>query len=174
MSENVILVDKNDKEIGVKEKIQAHEDADLHRAFSVYIFNSKVELMMQKRASDKYHNGGLWSNTCCSHPRPNEDTKDAAERRLDEEMGFTVPLREIETFIYKADFSNGLTEHEYLHVFTGSHDDNPVPDKKEIGDWKWMNTEDLKKDMKKNQDNYTHWFRISIDKVISAIQNKKA
>jgi len=123
--ELVVLVDENDNEIGVEEKINAHRKGLLHRAFSIFVFNSKNELLLQKRAADKYHSGGLWSNTCCSHPRPGENLKDAAHRRLQEEMGFDCSLREVFSFLYKKSFDNGLTEHELDHVFFGKFDGIP-------------------------------------------------
>ena len=120
--EKVILVDKNDNQVGLMPKLEAHEKGVLHRAFSIFIFNSKYELLLQKRASSKYHSGGLWTNTCCSHPREGEDTLDAANRRLDEEMGIKTSLRKVYDFIYKAELDNQLTEHEFDHVFYGVFD----------------------------------------------------
>ena len=123
--EKVILVDKNDNQVGLMPKLEAHEKGLLHRAFSIFIFNSRYELLLQKRASSKYHSGGLWTNTCCSHPREGEDTLDAANRRLDEEMGIKTSLRKVYDFIYKAELDNQLTEHEFDHVFYGVCDSDP-------------------------------------------------
>ncbi len=166
--EKIILVDENDNETGTEEKIKAHKEARLHRAFSIFIFNSKGKLLIHKRTKTKYHSGGLWTNTCCSHPRPGEATEQAAHRRLKEEMGFDCDLKEIFTFIYKKQFENGLTEHELDHVFLGKCDAEPDPDPEEAEEWKWADTEELKNDMKKNPDKYTYWFRLSLERVLDA------
>ena len=141
--EKVILVDKNDNQVGLMPKLEAHEKGLLHRAFSIFIFNSKYELLLQKRASSKYHSGGLWTNTCCSHPREGEDTLDAANRRLDEEMGIKTSLRKVYDFIYKAELDNQLTEHEFDHVFYGVFDNDPILNKDEAEDFKWVDMETL-------------------------------
>jgi len=161
---NIILVDENDNEIGVAEKLVAHKNAQLHRAFSIFIFNRKSELMLQKRARHKYHSGELWTNTCCSHPRPGENTESAAHRRLKEEMGFDCPLAEKFHFTYTASFGNGLAENEFDHVFIGTYDQEPRVNSQEASGWRWMNVPDLKKDIDKNPQNYTHWLKIAIDK----------
>ena len=148
MSDNVVLVDKNNRKIGVAEKLQAHKDGQLHRAFSVFVFNKNNELLVQKRNSNKYHSGGLWSNTVCSHPKPGETYLAAAHRRLEEEMGFNCPLKKISCFIYKASFANGLTEHEYDCVFIGKYDGVIHPDPEEIEDYKWISLQNLKADIK--------------------------
>jgi isopentenyl-diphosphate delta-isomerase len=135
----------------------------LHRAFSIFIFNSKYELLLQKRASSKYHSGGLWTNTCCSHPREGEDTLDAANRRLDEEMGIKTSLRKVYDFIYKAELDNQLTEHEFDHVFYGVFDNDPILNKDEAEDFKWVDMETLNNDIIKNEDNYTVWFKIAFE-----------
>jgi len=163
LEEKVILVDKNDKQVGLMPKLEAHEKGILHRAFSVFIFNSKYELLLQKRASSKYHSGGLWTNTCCSHPREGEDTLDAANRRLDEEMGIKTSLRKVYDFIYKAELDNQLTEHEFDHVFYGVFDNDPILNKDEAEDFKWANMETLNNDIIKNEDNYTVWFKIAFE-----------
>lgn len=163
--EEVILVDRNDTPTGTEEKIKAHELALLHRAFSVFIFNKNGELMLQQRALHKYHSPGLWTNTCCSHPRPGEETMDAAHRRLREEMGFDCELQWKFSFIYKAPFDNGLTEHEFDHVFFGTYDNKPVINRDEVESWKWIKMGDLLTDVKKNPDNYTVWFRIALEKL---------
>ena len=161
--EKVILVDKNDNQVGLMPKLEAHEKGVLHRAFSIFIFNSKYELLLQKRASSKYHSGGLWTNTCCSHPREGEDTLDAANRRLDEEMGMKTSLRKVYDFIYKAELDNQLTEHEFDHVFYGVYDKDPILNKDEAEDFKWVDMETLNNDIIKNEDNYTVWFKIAFE-----------
>ena len=162
----VILVDENDNEIGTEEKMKAHQEGKLHRAFSIFIFNSKGELLLQKRAKSKYHSGGLWSNTCCSHPMPGEALEKTVHRRLIEEMGFDCELKEIFSFTYKAKFDNGLIEHEYDHVFIGKFDGKPTPNPEEVDEWKWIDVEELKKGIQENPDNYTYWLKASIDKII--------
>ena len=161
--EKVILVDKNDNQVGLMPKLEAHEKGILHRAFSVFIFNSKYELLLQKRASSKYHSGGLWTNTCCSHPREGEDILNAANRRLDEEMGIKTSLRKVYDFIYKAELDNQLTEHEFDHVFYGVCDNDPILNKDEAEDFKWVDMETLNNDIIKNEDNYTVWFKIAFE-----------
>ena len=161
--EKVILVDKNDNQVGLMPKLEAHEKGVLHRAFSIFIFNSKYELLLQKRASSKYHSGGLWTNTCCSHPREGEDILDAANRRLDEEMGIKTSLRKVYDFIYKAELDNQLTEHEFDHVFYGVFDNDPILNKNEAEDFKWVDMETLNNDIIKNEDNYTVWFKIAFE-----------
>ncbi len=163
--EQVILVDENDNEIGLGEKMEVHKEGKLHRAFSVFVFNSKGETMLQRRAKTKYHGGGLWSNTCCSHPRKGEAPASAAKRRLNEEMGFSCDLKELYWFIYKTDVSNGLIEHELDHVFVGRFDGQPKINPEEVGEWKWVGLEELKNDMGKNPENYTFWFKKVMEKV---------
>lgn len=165
--EKVILVDENDNEVGTEEKIKAHEDGKLHRAFSIFIFNSKNEMLIHKRHKDKYHSGGLWTNACCSHPRPGENTEDAAKRRLKQEMGISCSIKKMFNFTYKKEFDNGLTEYELDHVFTGNCDIPPDPDDVEVEAWKWISKEDLKQDIKENPKKYTHWFKIAVEKVIN-------
>ena len=162
--EMVVLVDEQDNQIGLMPKQEAHEKGVLHRAFSVFIFNQNNELMLQQRALGKYHSPGLWTNTCCSHQRDGEPTVDAGTRRLREEMGFTTPLKEVTSFIYKAEFDNGLTEHEYDHVLTGRFDGTPEINLDEVAGWKWMPLEDVKIDIKTNPEIYTAWFKIIFDK----------
>ena len=161
--EKVILVDKNDNQVGLMPKLEAHEKGVLHRAFSIFIFNSKYELLLQRRASSKYHSGGLWTNTCCSHPREGEDILDAANRRLDEEMGIKTSLRKVYDFIYKAELDNQLTEHEFDHVFYGVFDNDPILNEDEAEDFKWADMETLNNDIIKNEDNYTVWFKIAFE-----------
>lgn len=162
--ELVILVNEQDEQIGLMEKIEAHEKALLHRAFSVFIFNDNNELMLQQRALHKYHSPGLWTNTCCSHQREGETNLQAGKRRLQEEMGFITDLKETTSFIYKAPFDNGLTEHEFDHILVGSYKNDPVINKDEVADWKWMALEDVKTDIKDQPELYTEWFKIIFDK----------
>ncbi len=162
--ENVILVNENDEQIGLMPKMEAHEKALLHRAFSVFVFNDKNELMLQQRALDKYHSPGLWTNTCCSHQREGESNIKAGMRRLQEEMGFVVDLQESISFIYKAPFDNGLTEHEYDHILIGKYNGTPRINPDEVAGWKWMLLEDVKSDMIKNPQLYTEWFKIIFEK----------
>lgn len=165
VNDYVILVDENDNDIGVMEKMQAHQQGLLHRAFSVFIFNDNNELLLQQRALSKYHSGGLWTNTCCSHPRPNETIKDAANRRLFEEMGLSCDLQIKTNFIYKTPFDNGLTEHELDYVLMGITNQNPQINIEEVESFKWMSVIDIKKDVITNPNDYTSWFKIALDKV---------
>jgi isopentenyl-diphosphate Delta-isomerase len=158
--EQVILVNEQDEQIGLMPKMEAHEKAVLHRAFSVFIFNDKEELMLQQRALDKYHSPGLWTNTCCSHQRNGETNIEAGKRRLKEEMGFVTNLKESISFIYKAPFDNGLTEHEYDHVLLGTYNDKPEINLDEVASWKWMKLDDVKVDIALHPEAYTEWFKI--------------
>jgi isopentenyl-diphosphate delta-isomerase len=160
VEEQVILVDKKDKQIGLMNKMEAHEKALLHRAFSVFIFNDKDELMLQQRAEIKYHSPLLWANTCCSHQRDGESSLDAGKRRLEEEMGFTCNLEERFTFIYKAPFDNGLTEHELDHVLVGNYNEEPKINSDEVASYKWMSLDAIKKDIYEKPYIYTAWFKI--------------
>ena len=163
--EFVILVDENDNEIGVMEKLQAHQEGLLHRAFSVFIFNDKSELLLQQRALTKYHSAGLWANTCCSHPRPNETIKDSANRRLFEEMGMSCDLTIKTNFIYKTEFENGLIEHEFDYVLVGFTNQNPMLNIEEVESFKWQSIIDIKMDISSNPQNYASWFKIAMEKV---------
>ncbi len=167
--EKVILVNENNEQIGLMPKLEAHEKALLHRAFSVFIINGKNQLMLQQRAVHKYHSPGLWTNTCCSHQRDGETNIKAGMRRLEEEMGFTVALKESISFIYKAPFDNGLTEHEYDHILLGSYEKEPVINPEEVADWKWMEIEAIKEDIAIQPEIYTAWFKIIFDKFYSHI-----
>jgi isopentenyl-diphosphate Delta-isomerase len=158
--EQVILVDENDNSVGVAEKMEAHEKGLLHRAFSVFIFNSKGEMLLQQRALHKYHSGGLWTNACCSHPVPGEETVVAARRRLKEELGFDVPVEKIFDFIYKTEFKNGLTEHEFDHVFTGEYDDKVEINRNEVMDLCYMDMSEIRKTLQINPEKYTIWFQL--------------
>lgn len=166
MQERVILVDRLDREIGTEEKLKAHREGKLHRAFSIFIFNAKWELLLQKRAATKYHSGSLWTNTCCSHPRPGESHYCAARRRLNEEMGFDCGLTELFSFVYHTKLENNLFEHELDHVFVGIFDGRPIPNLKEVDDWKWMSIDSLERDVGENPDHYTHWFKLILNRVI--------
>ena len=166
----IILVDKKDNKLGAGEKLKVHREGKLHRAFSIFIFNSQGEILLQKRAKTKYHSAGLWSNACCSHPKVNKNIKDEAEKRLKEEMGIKCSLKEIFSFVYRANLGN-LIEHEFDHVFVGEFNGNPKPNKKEAEDWKWINPKELKKDFKKNPENYTYWFKIILNDVLSALKD---
>jgi len=171
MKEEVILVDKRNRKIGVEEKIKAHKQGRLHRAFSIFVFNSKNELLIQQRAKTKYHSGGLWTNTCCSHPRPNETYNQAVHRRLKQEMGFDCKLKKVFCFIYKADFSN-LIENEYDCVFIGKSNKQPKPNPNEIMNYKWISLENLKKDIKKHPKKYSVWLKIVLKKLKSLKPNR--
>ena len=160
LEEHVVLVNTLDKAQGTMEKMSAHKKGILHRAFSVFILNSKGELLLQQRAQHKYHSGGLWTNTCCSHQRSGETNLDAGVRRLYEEMGFEVPLEELFSFIYKAPFDNGLTEHELDHVMLGYYDGIPEINKEEAASWKWMDLDQVAKEIKATPEHYTAWFKI--------------
>ena len=161
----VILVDENDVQIGTMEKIEAHQKALLHRAFSVFIFNSKGEMLLQKRAASKYHSPELWTNACCSHPSPNEDIISAATRRLMEEMGFETELKKIFDFTYKTSFDNGLTEHEFDHVLIGTYDGPVTPDSAEVSDYIYTRINAIKESLAVDPTEYTEWFKIALPKL---------
>lgn len=171
--EKVILVDVNDEPIGLMNKMEAHEKGLLHRAFSVFVLNSNNEIMLQQRASHKYHSPLLWTNTCCSHQRVGETNLQAGSRRLEEEMGFVVPLKELFSFIYKAPFDNGLTEHELDHVMIGYFNDEPIINPDEVESWKWTKIEDVKNDMEIHPEIYTVWFKIIFDKFYHYLEDHK-
>ena len=168
--EKVILVNEKDEPIGLMPKMEAHEKGLLHRAFSVFVFNDKNELMLQQRALSKYHSPGLWTNTCCSHQREGESNIGAGKRRLQEEMGFTTDLKDTMAFIYKAPFDNGLTEHEFDHILVGNFNAVPNLNPEEVSAWKWMKLEDVQKDMQTHPERYTEWFKIIFDKYYQSIQ----
>lgn len=168
--EEVIYVDEQDREVGKGEKLEAHRQGVLHRALSVFVFNSKGELMLQKRAKGKYHSAGLWSNTCCSHPRPGEDTASAARRRLKEEMGFVTDLRHVHHLLYRTAFPNGLIENEYDHMFIGESEAIPMLNPEEAEAWKWMSPEAIKQDMTKHPDSYSYWFRLAWNDILNIVR----
>ena len=157
----VILVDKNDVAIGSMDKIEAHERALLHRAFSIFIFNNQGEMLLQQRADSKYHSAGLWTNACCSHPSPGEDTPTAAARRLKEELGFETQLKAVFTFTYKSEFENGLTENEFDHVFTGLYNGGIVADENEVKNFQYMSMDEIEKWIASEPAKFTAWFVIA-------------
>ncbi len=168
-SNYVILVNENDVQIGTMEKIEAHKKGELHRAYSIFVFNSKKELLLQRRALNKYHSGGLWTNTCCSHPQPVEKLINSAHIRLNEEMGFDCDLKNVFHFIYKNKLDNELSEHELDHVFIGYYDQAPEVNIKEVMEWKYMPLNEIKQSMKLNPELYTAWFKIVFAKVLDYI-----
>ncbi|MEL1245396.1 isopentenyl-diphosphate Delta-isomerase [Flavobacterium sp. DGU11] len=171
--EKVILVNERDEQIGLMPKMEAHEKAVLHRAFSVFVLNSNNEIMLQQRAAQKYHSPLLWTNTTCSHQREGESNIEAGTRRLREEMGFTTELKELFSFIYKAPFDNGLTEHELDHVMIGYYNDAPQINREEAESWKWMGIDAVKEAMQANPEEYTIWFRIIFDEFYHYLEEHK-
>lgn len=171
--EQVILVNTNDEPIGLMNKLEAHEKAVLHRAFSVFVLNDKNEVMLQQRAHHKYHSPLLWTNTCCSHQRAGETNLEAGKRRLEEEMGFVTDLKELFHFIYKAPFDNGLTEHELDHVMIGYYNGEPQINPDEVESWKWMDIEAIREDMKNQPQIYTVWFKIIFDEFYHYLEDHK-
>lgn len=170
--EEVILVNDADEPIGTMPKMEAHQKGLLHRAFSVFVMNDAGELLLQQRAKQKYHSAGLWTNTCCSHPRKGESTVAAAKRRLNEEMGFATELDEVFSFIYKTAFENGLTEHEYDHVFLGRYNSIPQVNPEEVEDWKWMMPAQVKVDILEHPERYTVWFMLIFERFYEYITPK--
>ena len=162
-AEQLILVDASDRELGVGEKMQVHRAGALHRAFSVFVFDRSGRLLMQKRAADKYHSGGLWSNTACGHPRPGEATLGAARRRLHEEMGFDCELREAFQFLYRAELGEALVEHEYDHVFVGKYEGDPAPDPSEVSEWRWVTLGELLKGLSEQPHLYSRWLKLAVE-----------
>jgi isopentenyl-diphosphate delta-isomerase len=160
--EEVILVNEKDEPIGTMEKLEAHLQGRLHRAFSVFLFNDQGQLLLQRRALHKYHSAGLWTNTCCSHPRPGEETLAAAHRRLQEEMGMAAELRFMTSFYYKSDYENGLTEHELDHVFTGITNVEPIPEPEEVAETRWLTPAEIKEQIAAKPEAFTTWFRIAM------------
>ena len=164
--EYVVLVNEQDQQIGIMEKMAAHVVPRLHRAFSIFLFNSKGELLLQQRAFSKYHSPGLWTNTCCSHPREGEPMENATARRLMEEMGMTCEMHEVFTFIYQAPVGLGLVEHEFDHVWFGHTDNTPVINTEEVAAWKYMSLDDIANDLKTHPESYTEWFKISFNEIV--------
>jgi isopentenyl-diphosphate delta-isomerase len=169
----VILVNEKDEPIGIMEKMEAHRRGLLHRAFSVFIFDSKGRMLLQQRAAEKYHGGLLWTNACCSHPYPGETVEAAAQRRLQEELGFQTPLQKLFAFTYKADVENGLIEYEYDHVFTGIYDGDIEPDSSEVARVVYRDMEAIKSDLEKNPEKFTAWFRLAFGR-IREMRNEEA
>jgi isopentenyl-diphosphate delta-isomerase len=167
VEDEVVLVDENDRPLGFLPKRRAHEAGGvLHRAFSIFIFDRHKRMLLQLRGENKYHFGGQWTNTCCSHPRKGEGLLEAAHRRLQQEMGFDVPLQELFSFIYRAyDAQSGLTEHEFDHVFVGEYDGEPRPNPAEVDGWQWIEIADLRRDLQAHPEHYTVWFRLSAERV---------
>jgi isopentenyl-diphosphate delta-isomerase len=173
MNDELILVDENDSPLGKMDKLLVHQKGLLHRAFSVFIFNSKGELLLQQRADTKYHSGGLWTNTCCSHPRYGEELSEAVERRLMEEMGMKCETEFAFSFIYFAAFENGLSEHELDHVFVGTSDIAPTPNSAEVKNWKYINLASLEKDIEKHPKNYSEWMKICLPRLKTYVETKE-
>jgi isopentenyl-diphosphate Delta-isomerase len=166
MTENLILVDEEDRQIGTGEKMAVHREGRLHRCFSIFIFNRKKQVLLQKRSQSKYHSGGLWTNTCCGHPLDGEPTEDAASRRLEEEMGFHAAMKEVFSFIYKARLDSGLMEHEYDHVFVGQYDGVIAPNPEEADGFEWEDVDFVESDMDANPERYTVWSKIAFRKLL--------
>ncbi|WAT03055.1 isopentenyl-diphosphate Delta-isomerase [Rouxiella chamberiensis] len=158
--ETLILVDEQDNRVGTGPKLQVHLQGKLHRAFSVFVFNRQGQLMLQQRASGKYHSGGLWTNSCCGHPRPDEDNAQAATRRLYEEMGFTCTLTEVDRILYRVEVSDGLVEHEYNHTFMGVFDAAPVLNPEEAEGWQWISVADVFTAVEQAPQDFTAWFKV--------------
>lgn len=169
MEDKVILVDRNNRELGYESKMKVHREGRLHRAFSIFLVDHRSRLLLQKRAATKYHSGGLWTNTCCSHPRPKEKLMDAARRRLIEEMGIDCPLSEIFSFVYRADLDNNLIEHEFDHVLTGRYGGSPIPNREEVDDWNWVDLRWLHLDITRNPHRYTFWLRACFDQMVGPL-----
>ena len=167
--EEVILVDETDTPLGTMEKMEAHRQALLHRAFSVFIFNSKGEMLLQQRSPEKYHSAGLWTNACCSHPRPGEDTLAAAVRRLEEELGFTTKLEKLFDFTYRSEFANGLTEFEFDHVFAGIWDQPVYPNRAEVSDYCYRSLSDIHAGLQTDPETFTSWFRLAFPLITEKI-----
>ncbi len=168
LDERVILVDTSDRPIGSAPKLAVHRDGRLHRAFSLFVFDPRGRLLLQRRASGKYHSGGLWSNTCCGHPRPGEATADAAQRRLHEEMGFDCALQPAGAIVYRVEVGAELWEHEYDHLFTGIYRGDPRPDPQEVEDWRWVAIDELLLELRQNPSGFTAWFEPAFRKILES------
>jgi isopentenyl-diphosphate Delta-isomerase len=164
MREHVILVDDYDRQVGIGEKMQTHQDGRLHRAFSIFVFDSAGRLLLQKRSATKYHSANLWSNTCCGHPKPTESTLTAAHRRLQHELTIDCELHEQFTFRYRVELSNRLVENEFDHVLVGECNTEPLPNVAEVQDWRWISLSDLAKQLEQHPAEYTYWLRLAIAK----------
>jgi isopentenyl-diphosphate delta-isomerase len=165
LEERVVLVDEDDRELGAAKKLSVHADGRLHRAFSVFVFDRKDHLLLQRRAATKYHSGGLWTNTCCGHPRPFEPVPEAAHRRLREEMGFDCPLQSMFSFVYQSQLGNELYEHELDHVLVGRYDGLPMPNPVEADDWCWVDVRVVTQDARVHPERYTTWFPLALEKL---------
>ena len=165
--EKVILVDEWDAELGHMGKMRAHRDGLLHRAFSVFLFNDAGEMLLQRRSLGKYHSPGLWTNTCCSHPRPGEGNENAAKRRLSEEMGMVCDLTELYSFVYKAEVGNGLIEHEFDHVFTGITNALPSPNTDEVMAFRYVDIDHLLAEVSETPEAFTPWFKITLGSLLA-------
>jgi isopentenyl-diphosphate Delta-isomerase len=163
MNQTLILVDENNNITGYEEKLKVHQTGRLHRAFSLFVVNTKGQLMLQRRANDKYHSGGLWANTCCSHPLKGEDPEKTIHIKLKQEMGFDCELKPLFKFIYRVEFDNGLTEYELDQVYLGFHEESPNPNPEEVGDWKWMDIETLKEDIASSPEKYVYWLKAAFN-----------
>ncbi|MDD4989196.1 MAG: isopentenyl-diphosphate Delta-isomerase [Candidatus Pacebacteria bacterium] len=170
MGKHIILVNEKDEQVGEEEKLKAHLEGKLHRCLSIFIFNSKGEMLLQRRAKEKYHSGGLWTNACCGHQDPGEENESAAHRCLNLEMGFDCPLKEIFTFTYRAELDHGITENEFDHVFMGMYDGKISPNPEEAEDFRWMSRKALREDVKKNPEKYTYWFKICFERAITFLK----
>lgn len=166
MHRPLVLVDENDNAVGVGDKELIHRSGQLHRAFSVFVFDETGRMLLQQRAHHKYHSGGLWSNTCCSHPGPEETVVEAAKRRLQEEMGFSCPLRRLFEFVYRAHLDNGLVEHEYDHVLVGRYSGEPAPDPEEVAAWKWVEPRTIAEELDEHSERYSYWFEIAFRRLM--------
>jgi len=165
ITDQLILVDEQDNPIGTCEKMEAHRQGLLHRAFSVFIFDAQGRMLLQQRALSKYHSGGLWTNACCSHPFPEEDNLAAASRRLQEELGFTTSLRKVFDFYYRAEFDNGLTEHEFDHVFVGQYEGALEVNPQEVMDYCFLSLDEIENQLTTRPDRYTEWFKIAFPRL---------
>jgi isopentenyl-diphosphate Delta-isomerase len=174
MEQEVILVNERDEQIGTMPKMKAHREGLLHRAFSVFIFNRKGEMLLQQRAAHKYHSGGLWTNACCSHPSPGEETLQAATRRLQEEMGFSTPMQKAFDFVYKSSYENGLTEFEFDHVFIGQYNETILPDKEEVSDYCFKPMEEIQSSLMSHPGKYTSWFGIAFPMLKKWLDNRNS
>ncbi|MCX2744027.1 isopentenyl-diphosphate Delta-isomerase [Mangrovivirga sp. M17] len=171
MTDQLILVNNNDEVIGYEEKLPVHEKGLLHRAFSIFVINSKNELLIQQRALHKYHSAGLWANTCCSHPIKGENQEATVHRRLREEMGFDCEVTKVFEFIYKTEFGNGLTEYEYDHVYLGKYDKDPKPNQEEVADFRWIPLNEIKDEMNNEPEKFAYWTRFAIDEFLNKVKS---
>ncbi len=172
MTRELILVDENDAVVGYGEKMKTHEEGALHRAFSLFVLNDDDQLLLQRRALEKYHSGGLWANTCCSHPYRGEDIGQTIHERLQEEMGFDCELQPLFTFIYRAELDNGMTEHEFDHVFIGRYNEPPAPNPDEVCEWKWMPLDGLREEMERSPHTYAYWLRAAYPRFLEEYRKR--